>query len=86
MKKYVKPMITLERFELTQNIAACAWDLNYDNQNNCAASPDDDFFFGSVNGNLFTQSNNDCKLIAGVNYEDYCYQNGSGSPFNVFRS
>lgn len=86
MKKYVKPMITLERFELSQNIAACAWDLNYADQNSCTASPDNDFFFGSVTSNLFTQSNNDCKLIAGVNYEDYCYQNGANSPFKVFQS
>lgn len=86
MKKYVKPMITLERFELSQNIAACAWDLNYANTSDCYADPDQDFFYGSVNRTLFLQADKGCEMIAGVNYEDYCYQNGSGSPFNVFRS
>lgn len=88
MKKYVKPMITLERFELSQNIADCAWELkNSTDINNCSAEPDNNFFFGSMNGNLFTESTaNGCTIIAGVQYEDYCYQNGSGSPFKVFKS
>ena len=86
MKKYVKPMITLERFELNQNIAACAWDLNYADISNCSAEPDQDFFFNSVTRTLFLQSDKGCEMIAGVNYQDYCYQNGANSPFNVFRS
>jgi len=88
MKKYVKPMITLERFELSQNIAACAWDLtNSTDINNCSAAPDQDFFFGSVTKNLFTQTTQaGCDIIAGVEYEDYCYQNGANSPFKVFQS
>lgn len=28
MKKYVKPELFYERYELTEQIAACAWDLN----------------------------------------------------------
>lgn len=87
MKKYVKPMITLERFELSQNIADCAWELNNSDKASCSAEPDNNFFFGSMNGNLFTEgTTNGCDIIAGVQYEDYCYQNGSGSPFNVFKS
>lgn len=86
MKKYVKPMIVLERYELNQNIAACAWDLNHADTNSCYADPDQDFFYGAVNRKLFLQSSSGCEMIAGVEYEDYCYQNGSNSPFNVFRS
>ena len=86
MKKYEKPMITLERFELSQNIADCAWKLTSSSKDSCSAKPDDNFFFGSMNGNLFNDSSYGCTIIAGVQYEDYCYQNGSGSPFNVFKS
>ena len=28
MKKYVKPELFYERYELTEQIAACVWDLN----------------------------------------------------------
>lgn len=36
MKKYVKPELFYERYELNQHIAACAYDLNYADQNTCA--------------------------------------------------
>ena len=86
MKTYVKPMIVLERYELSQNIADCAWELNSANKESCHAIPDNDFFFGSMHGNLFTSSTGSCTVIDGVDYEDYCYQTGTGSPFNVFKS
>lgn len=86
MKKYEKPMITLERFELSHNIANCAWELTSANKESCSATPDQDFFSGSVNQNLFMEGTEGCKIIAGVNYEDYCYQNGANSPFKVFQS
>lgn len=85
MKKYVKPMITLERYELTQNIANCAWELQSGSAESCNATPDSSILAG-MNGSLFTETTKDCVYIPGVNYEDYCYQNGSGSPFNVFQS
>lgn len=28
MKKYVKPELFFERYELSRHVAACAWDLN----------------------------------------------------------
>ena len=86
MKKYVKPMIVLERYELNQNIADCAWELNNADKETCNATPDQDFFFGALSGNLFLESTGGCVNIPGVNYEDYCYQAGNGSAFNVFKS
>ena len=35
MKPYVKPELYFESFELAQHIAACAWDMkNQNNENN----------------------------------------------------
>lgn len=35
MKKYVKPELFFERYELNQHIAACAWDLNVVTEETC---------------------------------------------------
>lgn len=86
MKKYVKPMIVLERYELSQTIADCAWELTNASADSCSASPDNNIIFGGVSGNLFTESTGGCVNIPGVNYEDYCFQTGSGSGFSVFKS
>lgn len=37
MKKYVKPELFYERYELTEQIAACAWDMNQA-QGTCSAT------------------------------------------------
>lgn len=84
MKKYVKPMLTLERFELSQNIANCAWELNLASQDDCVAYADK-AIFGDMNGFLFTKARA-CTYKTDDGYEDYCYQNGGSSPFNVFMS
>ena len=44
MKSYEKPRAYIERFELSQHIAACAWDMsNQSDQNNCTAESDPDW-------------------------------------------
>lgn len=83
MKKYVKPMITLERFELSQNIAACAWDMNQQ-VGSCTAEADKSIFGDSMSGFLFSTAQS-CTYKAD-NQESYCYQNGSGSLYGIFMS
>ena len=83
-KKYVKPTIFIENFELNQHIAACAPDVkvtvNSPNKYSCAADltqkgPDGDFTLP----NVFNES--PCVIID----EDYCYTTGKGDSF-VFNS
>lgn len=82
-KMYVKPMIYLEKFELSKHIADCAWELTSSDENTCAAEADPDYLPGFPN--LFVSSGNGCILIPGVNQEEYCYQDGAQGA-NVFAS
>ena len=56
MKVYEKPRITIERFELSQHIAACAWDMtNQSDEYNCTAQADTEW--GLPGGlTMFTES------------------------------
>lgn len=83
MKKYVKPELFYEQFELTQHIADCAWELTNSTKENCSAQSDPDYLPGFAN--LFMQDANGCVLIPGTNYQDYCYHDGA-QGVNVFAS
>lgn len=76
MKKYVKPELFCESFELAQHIAACDYDSN--------DSHDDVKTCGFTNGSewFFTGDNKHCE----VEVEGYCYTNSSGDFFNLFNS
>lgn len=85
MKKYVKPELFYEKFELTQHIADCAWELN-SAQGSCNASADPDLIPGVTEPDrLFTADINGCSFIPGVNYQDFCYHDGA-QGVNVFMS
>lgn len=88
MKAYVKPELFYESFELSQNIAACGWDLQFANKAECYAVMDGDITDGNNNESgaimpdlvkLFV--NNDCTVN-----EVYCYTNGSGEWMKVLQS
>ena len=83
MKKYVKPELFYEHYELSQHIADCAWELTNSNEDTCSAQADPDYLPGF--SNLFMASGNGCYYIPGVNYQDYCYQDGA-QGVNVFAS
>ncbi len=83
MKKYVKPELFYEQFELSQHIADCAWELTNSTKETCSALADPDFLPGLPN--LFMNSENGCVLIPGENYGDYCYHDGAQGA-NVFAS
>lgn len=80
MKVYEKPRVYIERFELSQHIAACAWDMsNSKNINECSATVDPSC--GYPDGvNMFTGENSLCNLT-----EAYCYTNGN-TNVNIFNS
>ena len=91
MKKYVKPELFYERFELSQHIADCAWELTQADEKTCSADPDPEFGSGAlsslVGATLFTIEGI-CDLVPKVNYHGaYCYHTGTSDDFpKVFSS
>jgi len=82
MKKYVKPELFYERYELTEQIAACAWDMN-SQERACSATGSGGF----TDWVIFTDGIDDCKLKveSGTSgNEIYCYypQESGKSTFN----
>lgn len=82
MKKYVKPELIYESFELLEQIAACDFDSNntYADALNCEFTGKSDEWY-VPQGTYFTDANNDClsKL------EFYCYHASAGGV-NLFNS
>lgn len=83
MKKYVKPELFYERYELSQHIADCAWEMTYASEENCAAKGDEQKFGPGYTQTLFTATA--ACTIDRANYHDYCLTNG-GYGVNVFIS
>jgi len=85
-KKYIKPAILFESYELNTSIATCFWDLNVNNtsKDTCAASAADAGYMSDYL--LF--DNGKCNLTSeeykAVN-GDYCYEHGTAGN-NVFNS
>lgn len=88
MKKYVKPDIYFESFQLTQHIAACGWDLNAATVESCTSEGDnqkvysDNNFFADAYGPAFVERNAACKMKT----ENYCYTPPSDDMIAVFAS
>ena len=84
MKKYVKPELVYESFELTQQIAACDFDLveTTVNGEGCKFTGVDDLM-GPI-----TIFRNNCRDVANNEWvvESYCYHNASESDYGIFNS
>ena len=82
MKKYVKPELIFERFELSQQIAACAYDSQGTNQDveNCSFEGFNKEFGEFMT--IFMDTVNGCDVIT----EDYCYYGSTGGYFGIFNS
>lgn len=80
MKKYVKPELFFERYELSQHVAACDWDLKTVTDTLCGFSPDP---------NTNTGYPLDAVLLADAdvcNFDGpYCYMSAEGG-LNTFNS
>ena len=80
MKKYVKPELFYERFELSQHIADCNWEFKgFNTPDICAAKPD-----ASIDGmpTLFVNDNKLCTPNS-TNMDIYCYQPGTNDQLKV---
>lgn len=85
MKKYVKPELFYEQFELSQHIADCAWELASADPKNCHAEADPDYPAISFLPNLFMSDTPSSCVLNENTYHDFCYH-GSVSAFNTFKS
>ena len=79
-KKYVKPELLFESFELSQQIAACEFDSgNTYADINCHFTGDN-----PVNGEpitIFLAS-----IACTTKAESFCYHNGTGGYYSIFNS
>lgn len=80
MKKYVKPELFFENYELSQHIAACVWDLNLVNDSVCGFHSED---FPGVT--IFTVASpvGPCEFVP---EDGYCYWSTGGDGYNTFNS
>jgi hypothetical protein len=86
VKKYVKPELFYEHYELSEHIADCAWEFaNMVDEYSCYALPDEKlaFSFGGYHYMMFLNVHA-CTITPDV-FEDFCYQNG-GPGANTFKS
>lgn len=84
MKKYVKPELVYESFELTQQIAACQFDLVAD------SATDEMCQFKGVDALMgeITIFKSDCTDATNNEWvvDSYCYHNASESEYGIFNS
>lgn len=81
MKVYEKPKVYFERFELSQHVADCGWELQSVNENVCYATGDTSWGYPDDMKAFTPEVVNSCE----VEPEGYCYTNGSSS-IGLFRS
>lgn len=83
MKVYEKPRICIERFELSQHIAACAWDMtNQSSEATCEATADTSWNL-PAGLTMFTEAPR-CNVTPDI-FEDYCYTSSTEGS-NLFNS
>ena len=80
MKKYIKPELYYEEFQMSQSVAACGWNLEFQDVNSCAAVGDMDF--GNLPITLFQGHCDVSPEILAVTDKDYqsyfyCYMTGA---------
>lgn len=69
-KKYEKPQVYMEKFELAEHIAGCNVTLLTDNPLKCVG---DGIIDGEQTNSWFIDANTSCSITA----EGYCYTNSS---------
>ena len=80
MKKYVKPELFYERFELSQQIAACDYDSKGTLSDESCSFEGMNKDFGVSMKIFLTQDT--CDVIA----DSYCYHNANSGAFGIFNS
>ena len=73
MKKYVKPDLYFESFQLNQHIAACGYDYNGTQTTPEVCTFDGDKDFGNYPGQYFLEGAKHCV----IQVDRYCYHNST---------
>lgn len=85
MKKYQKPLIFLEDYSPSNQIAACGWDMQQGDIANCVAAQDPDLENNpNINITLFTETPR-CSIPADISH-GHCYITGSDDYEKIFTS
>lgn len=84
MKKYVKPELFFESFELSQSIAACGIDVNnYTGKEDCARL--DEAYWPGLGGTQVFSAADNCKSDI-KNFDVYCHTSGTSEAGRLFNS
>lgn len=83
MKKYVKPELFFESFELSQSIAACGIDVHYGDTSSCTPSLDPEFW-GGLALTVFSAERS-CDMTPDA-IDVYCYTVGTSEAGRTFNS
>ena len=84
MKKYVKPELFYERYELAQHIADCQWEIISMDEKTCRAYGEKGSIY-EYNSLFVTTIACEFTTDNGV-WEDYCYHAGPDGALKVFAS
>ena len=81
MKNYVKPELFFESYELSQNIAACGWDMTIQDPATCKERAVGDPSWG--NPQIIVLNEGKCETVL----ESYCYENSADNiTMKIFQS
>lgn len=82
MKVYEKPRVYIEKFELSEHVADCGWELQSNDTKSCYATVDPTWGYPEeLKG--FTPG---VVELCDVEPEIYCYTNGTGDSVGLFKS
>lgn len=84
MKKYVKPELYYENFELSQHIAACGIDVKFANETDCQPRLDPNFWY-NLNDTVFNSGESRCATSVDA-IDVYCYTVGTNEAGKLFNS
>ncbi len=83
-KKYEKPQVFFEQYELSHSVANCSTALNH-SQDECTLDAGEAPNLVLGQGETIFNSENCLYTMEGLGYEDYCYWTGE-SVNNIFTS
>lgn len=83
MKKYIKPELFYEPYQLSVHVADCGWELQSGDPNTCVAFSDQSKW--GIVDTLFTSRINCNNKADTGGFQLYCYENGSDG-LKVFKS
>ncbi len=81
-KQYEKPMMRIDRYELTQSIAACSIRISYTDSQCVIKDPDAPAEQKYMAWDYWFSTGCSTKVIAGNDYDGVCYHTNANAMFN----